>query len=121
MSANGTSLKLQLRRGGLAIGLVALALGSAFVVPPQPAHAAAVAVGVTIGPTRAPPPLRHEMRPRRPHPGWYWQPGYWSWHDGGYVWVAGVWVKPPRTGASWVSGHWVHRHRQYVWVAGHWR
>jgi len=119
MNADAT-LKFQLRRAAVAVGLAALTLTSSLIVPAQPANAA-VAVGVVVGPRRGPPPLRHEVRPARPHRGWYWQPGYWAWRDNDYVWVGGAWVEPPRRGAVWVGGHWVHRHHQWVWVEGHWR
>ena len=89
--------------------------------PAVPAHAANVAVGVEIGPRSAPPRLRYERRPPRPHPGWAWHNGYWAWRDGNYVWVDGTWVNPPRRGAYWVAGHWAHRHGRWVWIEGHWR
>ena len=89
--------------------------------PIVPAQAANVTIGVDVGPGRAPPPLRYERRPPRPHPGWAWRGGYWAWRGGDYVWVDGGWVEPPRRGGAWVPGHWAHRHHQWVWIEGHWR
>lgn len=94
-----------------------LVAGTAAIAPPAQA---AVSVGIAIGPTRAPPPLRSERRPPRPHSGWVWQPGYWAWRNNDYAWVGGVWVQPPRGGQHWNKGHWVKRHGHWVWVDGRW-
>ena len=59
----------------------------------QPASAA-VAVGVSIGPTFGPPaPIveRYGVRP-----GYVWAPGYWRWYGGRYRWHAGYWVHGTR-------------------------
>lgn len=81
------------------------------------ATAAGAQVYVRVGP----PPVRHEVVPPPPHPGWVWQPGYHRWDGHAYVWVPGIYVAPPRVGAIWVPGHWRPTPRGYVWVPGHWR
>lgn len=68
----------------------------------------------------APPPVRVEVRPVAPGPGYIWVAGCWEWrHD--WVWVPGRWVVRPRPHAVWVVGRWEHRPHGYVWVGGHWR
>ena len=106
------------------IALVAAGLSAALLLAPAgavltPAQAA-VGVAVDIGPDRAPPRLRAEIRPRRPHRGAVWQRGHWAWRDGRYDWVGGVWVDPPRARAAWIPGHWNRRGRNWVWIEGHW-
>lgn len=91
----------------LAAATIATTLGSAmpaaFAFPPPP------------------PPLRYEVRPVIPHPGWIWRPGYWNWVGGRYVWVGGLWVAPGgpgwRAGWHWVPGHWTRWGR---WIRPHW-
>jgi hypothetical protein len=96
-----------------------LIAGTDIAIAP-PAHAAVRAV-VEVGPNRAPPALRRERRPPRPHPGWAWRAGHWNWAGGRYVWAAGAWAAPPRARAAWVPGHWAHpRGRNWLWVEGHW-
>ena len=53
-------------------------------------------VGIYIG--HEPPPLRYEVRPAIPGPGYVWTDGYWNWAGGRYVWVPGVWRRPPYAG-----------------------
>ena len=83
----------------------------------------------------APPPLQAEVVGASPYPGAVWIGGFWTWRDGGYVWVPGHWRSAPPalqvevvsaapySGAVWVPGHWAWRPRyqRYVWVRGHWR
>jgi hypothetical protein len=71
-----------------------------------------------------PPPLRVEVRPPLPHPGWVWRPGYWNWYGGRYVWVGGVYIAPGgpgyygyAPGARWVPGHFGPYGR---WIPAHW-
>ena len=70
----------------------------------------------------APPPPVVETRIVAPRPGMVWVPGYHRWNGSAYVWVGGVWMRPPRVHAAWVPARWVHDHRRgwYV-VQGHWR
>ncbi|GEM_PF-2462952 len=81
-----------------------------------------VGVGINLGPTVAPPPVRVERYGPPPRRGWVWRPGRWDWRGGRWVWVGGVWVAPPRFGAVWIPGHWrVGPRGRWVWVEGHWR
>jgi hypothetical protein len=75
-------------------------------------------VVVRVGPPERP----HEVIPPPPHehPDWAWHSGYHRWDGNHYVWVPGVYERPPHAHARWVNGHWDHRHDGYVWVEGHW-
>ena len=49
-----------------------------------------------------------------------WNPGYWSYGNGGYYWVPGVWVLSPYTGALWTPGWWGFFGGLYRWHSGYW-
>jgi len=70
----------------------------------------------------APPPLVVETRVVAPAPGMVWVPGYHRWNGSAYVWVGGVWMRPPHARAVWVPARWVQdrRHGRYV-EQGHWK
>ncbi|MFQ5570677.1 MAG: YXWGXW repeat-containing protein [Rhodothermales bacterium] len=70
---------------------------------------------------KKPPPLKREIKPRRPSSRHVWVGGYWSWRSSKYVWVSGRWVVRPRSGVRWVSGHWKKQRGGWVWVGGRWR
>ena len=55
-----------------------------------------------------------------PGPGYMWNPGYWSYGNGGYYWVPGVWVLSPYTGALWTPGWWGFFGGLYRWHSGYW-
>jgi hypothetical protein len=78
---------------------------------------ASLAGAVQAQPFRPVPPLRVEVRPAVPHPGWLWRPGYWNWYGGRYAWVGGVYVAPGAGYGHWVPGFWTPRGR---WVPAHW-
>jgi hypothetical protein len=92
--------------------LASLILASAVSLP------AFAGVGVYIG--VAPPPLRYEVRPAIPGPGYAWVDGYWNWYGGRYVWVPGVWRRPPYAGAYWSHPHYDHYDRGWAYHEGHW-
>jgi len=50
-----------------------------------------------------------------------WIPGYWGWDPAEYefVWVSGVWRRPP-AGMSWLPGDWVSHDEGYAWISGAW-
>jgi WXXGXW repeat (2 copies) len=76
-------------------------------------------VGVVVG--FAPPAPVVEVVPPPPAPGYFWQPGYWSWNGVQYVWVPGAYVVAPYVHAVWAPGAWVRHGHGWVWRAGHWR
>jgi hypothetical protein len=75
-------------------------------------------VGVYIG--HPPPPLRYEVRPALPGPGYVWADGYWNWEGGRYAWRRGEWRRPPFAGAYWEHPHYDHYDRGWAFHEGHW-
>ena len=49
-----------------------------------------------------------------------WTPGYWAWGGGGYYWVPGTWVQPPRVGVLWTPGYWGFAGGVYGFHVGYW-
>jgi hypothetical protein len=92
-------------------GILASVLASAIVVP------AFGQVSIMIG---TPPPLRYETRPPIPGEGFVWVDGYWGARSGRYVWVPGVWQRPPYAGAYWSHPHYDHYNNGWQLHEGHW-
>ncbi len=55
---------------------------------------------------QAPPVAQAEVVLARPGPDYVWIPGYWTWRDSRYEWMAGQWVMPPHSNAVWTPPHW---------------
>lgn len=70
---------------------------------------------------KAPPPLRIETIPARPHASHIWVAGYWHWESNAYVWVPGAWIAPPEPRAVWVPPRLEQRGGVSVYVSGFWR
>jgi len=70
--------------------------------------------------TQAPPALQQEPVLARPSADHVWVPGYWTWRNSRYEWMAGHWEIPPRTGATWVAPRWEARDGAYVFYEGYW-
>jgi hypothetical protein len=107
------------------------------------AAVAALACGVAVASAQAviiergvQPPMRVEIIPTAPGPGYNWVPGHWAWRNG-WVWVPGhhvrgivvpaipaevVEVVPARPGPQhyWVKGHHVWEGKHWVWHKGVW-
>ena len=94
---------------------VLVASCSIFAIPAN----AQIGIGIQLG-RSAPPPLRYEVRPVMPGPGYAWVDGYWSWNGRRYVWVPGVWRRPPYAGAYWSHPHWDHYDDGWHYHEGHW-
>lgn len=60
----------------------------------------------TIIVTQAPPTAQQEVATARPSSSHVWVPGYWTWRNQRYEWMAGRWDTPPRSGATWASPRW---------------
>ena len=75
-------------------------------------------IGIYIG--RTPPPLRYEVPPPTPGPDYVWNDGYWNWANNNYVWVPGIWRRPPYAGAYWSHPHYDHYDRGWQMHEGHW-
>lgn len=75
--------------------------------------------GCVARPQIAPPPLKPDVRPPSPGPGFVWIEGYWRWAAGEYHWVPGQWARA-EAGRTWIPGHWQQRGRRWVWIPGRW-
>jgi len=64
--------------------------------------------------------LPEENQPALPEDGSLWTPGYWYWRDQGYVWIPGVWARPPRIGFLWTPAYWGVAGTLFVFHPGHW-
>jgi hypothetical protein len=67
-----------------------------------------------------PPPLPQEDQPALSEDGSLWTPGYWYWQNQAYVWIPGVWVRPPRFGVLWTPGYWSMAGAVFVFHPGYW-
>jgi len=98
--------------------LLAAALMGATVTAFSAPAFSQIGIGIQIG--RTPPPLRYERRPAAPGEGFVWVDGYWTVAHGRYVWVPGVWQRPPYAGAYWSHPHWDHYPDGWHYHEGHW-
>lgn len=76
-------------------------------------------ISVYIG--TPPPPIRYEVAPPMPEPGFVWTRGYWAPVRGRYVWYPGRWSRPPYRGAAWREPRWEHEGRGWHYHDGGWR
>jgi hypothetical protein len=74
----------------------------------------------SVSSVAAPPPLPEEDQPALPEDGSLWTPGYWYWRDQAYVWIPGVWARPPRIGVLWTPPYWSPAGTVFVFHPGHW-
>ena len=104
---NRSNWKLNLIAGGLVLATLT-----------APAFSQ-ISLGVIIG-RRTPPPVRYERRPPPPAEGYAWVDGYWGVNRGRYVWVPGVWQRPPYEGAYWNHPQYEHEQDGWHMQQGHW-
>ncbi|MCH9626310.1 MAG: hypothetical protein S4CHLAM123_15060 [Chlamydiales bacterium] len=71
-------------------------------------------------PNQPPKPIT-ELKPLEEEMQAIWIPGYWAWSRkyGEYMWVSGVWRRPP-PGLYWISGYWKGYPVGWVWIHGFW-
>ena len=69
----------------------------------------------------APPVARYAVLGVAPGPGYVWTEGFYDYRGGGYAWVPGRWMRPPRAHAVWVPGTWAQGRRGYEFRRGYWR
>ena len=92
--------------------LLLATLTGCFVPLPWPAAIPVAIVGTAlvtaavISATPPPPPRVVYVVPAE-HPGYAWQPGYWSRQNDQWIWVEGHWI-PLRPGYGWTPTHWEH-------------
>jgi len=104
------------------VSLTKLAVCAAVVIMTfalaAPAAQAQISFGIHIG--APPPPLRYEVRPPMPGPGYAWSEGYYEPYQGRYRWHAGVWSRPPYEGGVYVHPHWDHYPDGWHMHEGYW-
>ncbi|HSM92237.1 MAG TPA: hypothetical protein VLT47_05065 [Anaeromyxobacteraceae bacterium] len=88
----------------------------------SPALAQGIRVQLPIGVRVevAPPQLRVEVAPPAPAPTQVWVPGYWSYANGAYVWIAGAYAVPPQPTSRWVAPRWALREGGWYFEPGRW-
>ena len=93
----------------------------AMVVAPTYAPAATVVPVVnTVIVTQAPPPIQAEVVLAQPSPQHVWIPGFWTWRNQQYEWMAGHWELPPNSGAVWNAPRWEREGNAYRFFEGYW-
>ncbi|HWA25725.1 MAG TPA: YXWGXW repeat-containing protein [Lacunisphaera sp.] len=94
------------------------------VVVTQPQVAASVPVQTTSGTivvTQAPPTLQQELVTAQPTSDHKWVPGYWTWRNSRYEWMAGHWELPPSRGSVWIAPRWERTDSgAYRFYEGYW-
>jgi hypothetical protein len=77
--------------------------------------------GGTIIVMQAPPAMQQEVVIAQPSSAHRWIPGYWTWRDNQYQWMAGHWEVPPGSNAVWVTARWEHTSNgAYRFYEGYW-
>ena len=69
---------------------------------------------------QAPPAAQQEVPSPRPSTDHVWVPGFWSWKNSQYTWMAGHWEVPPRVGAVWVPPRWQPEGTSWRFYEGYW-
>ena len=75
----------------------------------------------TVVVNSAPPVVQQEVVLARPSAQHVWVPGYWTWRNNRYEWMAGHWEIPPFSGATWVAPHTEPVNGAYRFYEGYWR
>jgi hypothetical protein len=70
--------------------------------------------------TQAPPALQQEVVMAQPSPQHVWLPGYWTWRNSRYEWMAGHWELPPSTSTAWIAPRWEQQGNAYKFYEGYW-
>lgn len=84
------------------------------VAVPSPVGASSVIV------MQAPPQAQQEIPTPRPSRDHVWVPGFWTWRNSRYEWMAGHWEIPPRVGAVWVPPRWQPEGNSWRFYEGYW-
>jgi len=137
----------QVARASLLAGSLALLAGCAsepeshvVSTPPPPAPAAAVGVvqqpptqvvvaggnaaqaqNSVIVVTQAPPVAQADVVLAQPSSDHKWVPGFWTWRNNRYEWMAGHWEIPPSGDSTWMAPRWERRtDGSYRFYEGYW-
>jgi hypothetical protein len=70
--------------------------------------------------TQAPPALQQEVVLAQPSPQHVWLPGYWTWRNNRYEWMAGHWELPPSSSTIWTAPRWEQQGNAYKFTEGYW-
>jgi hypothetical protein len=70
--------------------------------------------------TQAPPALQQEVVLAQPSPSYVWLPGYWTWRNDRYEWMAGHWELPPGSSTVWTAPRWQQEGNAYRFYEGYW-
>jgi hypothetical protein len=76
--------------------------------------------GSSIVVMQAPPAAQQEVPTPRPSTSHVWVPGYWTWRNNQYQWMAGHWEMPPRSGAVWIPPRWQPEGTSWRFYEGYW-
>jgi len=75
----------------------------------------------TIVVMQAPPAMQQEVILAQPTSDHKWVPGFWTWRNEHYEWMAGHWELPPNSNAVWVAPRWERRSDgSYRFFEGYW-
>ena len=70
---------------------------------------------------QAPPVLQQEVISAQPSSDHRWIPGYWTWRNERYEWMAGHWELPPEPSSVWVAPRWERTDNGgYRFYEGYW-
>jgi hypothetical protein len=69
---------------------------------------------------QAPPALQQEVVLAQPSALHVWLPGFWTWRNDRYEWMAGHWELPPRSSTMWVAPRWEQQGNAYKFTEGYW-
>ena len=70
--------------------------------------------------TQAPPALQSDVVLAQPSSLHVWIPGYWTWRNHEYEWMAGHWELPPNAAAVWNGPRWQQYGTTYTFFEGYW-
>jgi hypothetical protein len=70
--------------------------------------------------TQAPPALQQEVVLAQPTPQHVWLPGFWTWRNDRYEWMAGHWELPPSSSTVWIAPRWEQQGNAYKFTEGYW-
>jgi hypothetical protein len=83
-------------------------------------NAPAPVVSTTVVTQQAPPVVQQDVVLAQPSSQHVWVPGYWTWRNERYEWMAGHWELPPRSGERWVAPRWEQQGNAYRFYEGYW-